>query len=886
MASETSHLLALNRGILSALGAARVDLKRTSLAAETMVNWVPRVLGAMSLRPGLEYIGATYGNAVARNIPFVYSASSTALIELTDSLMRVRVDDALVSRAAVSTAVSNGTFNTDLTGWTDSDEAGAASTWVTGGYLSLVGTGANYAIRDQLVSVAVNDRGVEHALRIVVERGPVILRVGPTSGSDDYLSERTLRTGTHSMAFTPTTDFYIRLSNARKAAARVDSIAVEGSGDLTLPTPWAAADLSDIRFTQSADVVFVACDGYQPMRLERWGATSWSVVNYEPEDGPFRVVNTTDITVAPSALTGDITLTASKPLFKETQVGALFKVTSTGQIATVSVTGADQFTDPIYVNGTGDSRRIGISIAGTWTATVTLQYSVGEAGSWIDRNSYTSNTTISYDDDLDGQLIYYRLGVKAGDFTSGPVSVVLSCQSGSAVGIARITGYTNNKVVTASTIDEFGGTDGTSDWAEGAWSDRRGWPSAVAIYEGRLWWFGRSYVWASESDAYEDFDEETEGDAGPIARTIGEGPVDDITWALPLNRLMVGTSTAEMSIRSTSFDEPITPTNFAIRATSTQGSAGVQPARIDATGVFAQRSGQRVFLLGFDSAASDYSTEDATQLVPDLLDAGIVQIGVQRQPDTRVHCVLDDGTVGLLVFERTENVLAWCMVETDGEVEDVAVLPGTGEDQVYYIVKRTINGSTVRYVEKWAKISECVGGTLNKQADAFYEWSGVSSTTITGLSHLEGESVVAWGDGVDLGTHTVSSGQIVVGTAVESAIVGLPYTARFKSMKLGASPALEVPLNQRKRIDHLGLVLAHTHKNGLEYGTDADNLDPLPNVEDGAATDADYVWGAYDKDFIEFDGEWTTDARVYLKATAPRPCTVLALQVTLATSPR
>ena len=874
--ASPSALLALNRGIMSALGSARVDLKRTALAAEEMTNWIPRVLGSMTLRPGLEYIGATYGNAVGRNIPFVYSASSTALLELTDSLLRIRVDDALITRPTVSSAVTNGTFDTDLTGWTDNDESGGVSQWATGGYLSLAGTGSNYAIVDQTVTVS--DTGIEHALRIVVERGPVTLRVGSTSGGDEYLSERTLRTGTHSMAFTPTGNFYIRLMNARIAAALVDSVAVEDPGTLTLPTPWAEADLQHVRYTQSADVLFVACDGYAPQRIERWGSSSWSVVAYEPEDGPFRSVNTSEITIAPSALTGDITLTASKPIFKSTSVGALYKIVSTGQIATATATGADQFTDSIVVNGVGGARRISVSIAGTWSATITLQYSVGEPGAWIDLSEYVANTAFGYTDSLDGQVIYYRVGIKAGDYTSGTASLIISISSGSSTGIARVTSFGSSTVVNASVIDAMGGTDGTSDWSEGAWSDRRGWPSAVAIYEGRLWWFGKSYVWGSESDAYEDFDEDVEGDAGPISRTIGEGPVDDITWALPLNRLMVGTSTAEMSIRSTSFDEPITPTNFAIRATSTQGSADVPPARIDATGVFAQRSGQKLFLLGFDAASSDYSTEDATQLVPDLLEAGIVQIGVQRQPDTRVHCVLDDGTVGMMVFDRVENVMAWCTVETDGEIEDVCVLPGTGEDQVYYIVKRTINGGDVRYVEKWAKESECRGGTLNKQADAFYEWTGASSTTITGLSHLEGESVVAWGGGADLGTYTVASGQITVDTAVTSAIVGLPYNAVFKSMKIGMVLDSLAPLHGLKRIDHIGLLLANTHMNGLQFGTDADNLDTLPGVEDGASTDGDYVWEAFDKTWIEFPGKWTTDARVYLKATAPRPCTVLSVQ--------
>lgn len=882
MARDKTPLLALNRGIMSALGAARVDLKRTSLAAETMTNWIPRALGPMSLRPGLEYIGATYGNAVCRNIPFIYSTSSTALLELTDSLMRVRLSDALLTRASVSSAITNGTFNTDLTGWTDHDESGATSAWATGGYLSLIGSGTNRAMRTQEVTVAVGDRNVEHALRIEVTRGPVQIRVGSTAGTDDYVTERTLRTGTHSLAFTPTGNFHVRLINDRKAASLITSVAVEAAGVVTLPTPWTASSLPKIRHTQSADVLFVACEDIQQRRIEHWSDRSWSIVKYEPEDGPWRLINTSDLTLTPSALFGDITLTASRAMFKSTHVGALFKLTATGQLEIATATGADQFTDPIVVSGVGGERRISISITGTWAGSVTLQYSVGAPGAWIDVLTWTANVSRGYTDDLDGQEIYYRLGIKAGDYTSGTAYLTLSISSGTSSGVARITGYTSETVVSAAVIDNLGGLDATNDWYEGAWSDRRGWPSAVALYEGRMWWFGRGNIWASQSDAYDAFDDELEGDSGPISRSIGEGPVDSINWALPMLRLMIGTTAAELTIKSTSFDEPLTPTNFAIRPTSTQGSSMVEPVRIDTMGAYVQRCGSRVFLLGYDSAAADYVNEDATQLVPDLNEVGIVHLAVQRQPETRIHCVREDGQVAMLVFDKVENVLAWCLIETDGEVEDVAVLPGTVEDAVYYTVKRTINGSEVRYVEKWAKESECRGGTVNKQADAFYQYSGASTASISGLSHLEGESVVVWGAGADLGTYTVSGGAITLSEAVTSATIGLPYTAQYKSMKMGLSASLDIPLNVTKRIDHIGLVLINTHKAGLEYGADFDNLDGLPLMENEAVTDVDEVWESYDQGFVEFNGEWTTDARICLKAQAPRPCTVLAVQVQFA----
>lgn len=879
MAKQSSHLLTFNRGILSRLGLARIDLNRTAMSAEVMTNWMPRVLGSMMLRPGMGYIDSTRNNARAKLFPFVFATDDTAQLEITAGALRVRIDDELISRPSVSAAITNGSFTSDLTGWTDSDEGSAASSWVTGGFMALLGTGTSAAIRDQAVTV--NEAGTEHALRVAVERGPVILRVGSTSGGDEYVSETTLGTGAHSLAFTPTGTFYVRLMNRRPFTARVDSVAVESSGTVELPSPWGADDLSNIRMSQSGDVLFVACKGYRQRKIERRTARSWSIVTYEPETGPFRNVNSSPITITPSALIGDVTLTASASLFRESNVGSLYRIQSTGQTVTATIAAEDTFSNPIRVAGVEGQRAFGITITGISGDTVTLQYSVGEPGSWVDVASYTVNTSTSYNDALDNQIIYYRIGVKAGGYGAGTINVTLAYTSGSITGIARVTGYSSPTSVSAVVLQAFGAITASSDWWESVWSDRRGWPSAVALYEGRLWWFGSDRSIGSISDAFEDFDDDFEGDAGPINRSIGEGPVDSICWALPMQRLIIGTQGAEFSARSSSFDEPLTPTNFNIKPASTQGSKEINAIRVDSMGIYVQRSGQKLYQLAYNLDQNDYRSEDLTIGVPDLNEAGIVHIAVQRQPDTRIHCIREDGTVGVLVFDSGENVICWVEVETDGVIEDACVLPGSKEDSVYYVVRRTINGSTRRYIEKWAMESECRGGALNKQADSFILYSGASTATISGLGHLEGMSVVAWGAGKDLGVYTVSGAQITLSESVTGAIVGLGYEALFKSAKQSFGAVIGTPLNQRKRIDHAGLILADTHYQGLRFGPDFDTMDDLPLIEAHKETAENTVWDAYDSDMISFPGSWTTDSRVCLKASAPRPCTVLAASISM-----
>src|SRR3990172_8221940 len=110
--------LAFNRGLVSRLGLARSDIKRLAFASEIQTNWVCRVLGSMMLRPGTAHLGSTKSDLRAFYVPFLFSITDKAKIELTNELLRVWVDDALVTRGSVSSAVTNGTFDSNLTGWT------------------------------------------------------------------------------------------------------------------------------------------------------------------------------------------------------------------------------------------------------------------------------------------------------------------------------------------------------------------------------------------------------------------------------------------------------------------------------------------------------------------------------------------------------------------------------------------------------------------------------------------------------------------------------------------------------------------------------------------------------------------------------------------------
>jgi len=789
----------------------------------------------------------------------------------------------VVTRLASASTIVNPTFTSDLSSWTDADETGSTSFWTNAGgsasLMALVGTRYARAIRRQAVSAIAGT----HNISLRVNRGPAFFKIGSSTGADDYLSETSIRAGHYSFSVVTTGAYHLELSANTEYPALIDSIAVESSGDMVLDSPWSSSDLGFVRWAQSNDVVFMACRGVPQRRLERYSTASWAVVEYFPFDGPFRNINITATRLQTSGRIGEVNVTADRPLFDSDHAGAIFQMTSIGQIIEQIFTGPSQASESIRVAGVSESRSFVIFVTtASSSMPVWIQRSIGEEGAWQTVTSLKFNSSVdtTYTDGLDNQIVFYRMFSPATASTALTSAGEMNYGSGGRIGVVRLAGITSPTVASAIVLDRIGSTVATELWSEGDWSLFRGFPSAVALHEGRVFWAGKSKLWGSVSDAFDSFDaDSTElGDAGPINLTIASGSNENVEWLLSLTRLLIGSPLTEAQAKTSSLEEPLTPTNFAIRDISTQGSAPVQAVKIDQRALFVQASQSRVMEVALAQAQFDYDTLDRSVLIPEIGEPSLTRLVVQRQPDTRAHFVRSDGTVAVLLSDPAENILCWVDVETQGAVEEAAVLPGAVEDEVYYVVRREINGSTVRYLEKWAMESEARGGAANKQADAFVVQNSTATTTVTGLGHLVGSSVVAWGATDDLGSYTVSTtGTITLSAASTTVVVGLPYFGKYVSSKLAyAAPSGGSGLTARKKVDHLGVILADAHAQGLQYGPSTSRLQHLPRIEKGQSVSTGTVWSVYDNDPVVFPGSWDTDSRLVLLASAPKPVTVLA----------
>ena len=358
----------------------------------------------------------------------------------------------------------------------------------------------------------------------------------------------------------------------------------------------------------------------------------------------------------------------------------------------------------------------------------------------------------------------------------------------------------------------------------------------------------------------------------------------------PTRTLIVGTAGGEFTVSGGGTDVAITPTNILIKKQSNHGAANVDAISAGNATLFLQRAKRKIRELAYNFDVDGYLAPDMTILAEHITEGGITQMAYQQEPNQIVWMTRSDGELIGLTYQREQQVTAWHRQIFGGSFgsgnavcESVAVIPTDDtEYQVYVIVKRTINSITRRYVEYLNNFdfTETDNTTFNF-LDSQLDYSGSATTTITGLEHLEGQTVSILADGSTHPDKTVSSGAITLDRSSTKVKVGLSYTSLLQTMRLDAGAANGTSQGKTKRIYDISLRLFESV--GVEVGPDLSNMERIPFRSSADDMDTAIPVFTGDKE-IEFRGNYETDGFIFVRQTQPLPLTVLSLYPNLVTN--
>ena len=419
-------------------------------------------------------------------------------------------------------------------------------------------------------------------------------------------------------------------------------------------------------------------------------------------------------------------------------------------------------------------------------------------------------------------------------------------------------------------------------------------PSCVSFFEQRLVFANTNNnpqtLFFSKSGDYENMTTGTNADDAMIY-TIASNQVNAIRFLKAQRTLVVGTTGGEFTVSADGTDAAITPTNIAIKRQSSYGSANVDAQPAGNATLFLQRAKRKIRELAYNFDVDGYQAADLTILNDTVTTSGINEMAYQQSPDSILWCVRDDGVLSGLTYQRAEQVTALHRHILGGSfgsgsavVESIATISGSlNEDELWVIVKRTINGATKRYVECFADFDfDETTSTDFRFLDSHLTYDGSATTTLSGLTHLEGQSVSVLADGAAHANKTVSSGAITLDRSITKAVVGLSYDSVLQTMRIEGGAAEGTSQGKTKRISKVVLRLFETV--GVKVGPSLTNLEAVPfrTTSDEMDTPVS-TFIAGDKE-IEFNDDFNSDGFIFIKQDQPLPCSVLAIYPTLVTS--
>jgi hypothetical protein len=376
--------------------------------------------------------------------------------------------------------------------------------------------------------------------------------------------------------------------------------------------------------------------------------------------------------------------------------------------------------------------------------------------------------------------------------------------------------------------------------------------------------------------------------------TLNTDQVNVIEWINAGRALTIGTAGGEFICSAALDGEALTPGNVKIVRHSTYGSkTKVAPQRVEQVLLFVQRSGRKLRELVYDDNVNAYVAPDMTILADHITLGGITRLAFQQEPNRLIWATLSTGDLICFTYERSQQVTAWhrhTLGGTDSKVESIAAIPHPDgdQDQLWMVVSRTIGGATKRYVE----VMEPEWQRTNAVSSAFFvdsglSYSGVSTSAVAGLGHLEGQTVAILADGATHPEEVVSGGSVTLDRSATEVHVGLPYAATLTTMRLEAGASDGTSQGKTKRVTNVVIRLDQTGA-GLLYGpTDVTaDMDELHLRDSFDPMSAALPLFDGDTGVLPWPDGYEQPARLTLKHTLPLPCTVTAVMPQLNTQDR
>lgn len=489
-------------------------------------------------------------------------------------------------------------------------------------------------------------------------------------------------------------------------------------------------------------------------------------------------------------------------------------------------------------------------------------------------------------------------GINSGSgFVSTDVGRLVRLKESSTWGYAEILTVGSTVSVTASVLSTLTNTNAKVNWRLGTWSDTTGWPACSTFFDDRLFLAGNATspqrLDGSKTGAYTNFSpsalDGTVAADNAVSFTLNADDVNAIKWMASSEKgLLVGTGRGEWQVKASALNESITPTNISAKPSTRYGSADVAPITAGKAVLFVQRAARKVRELAYVFEVDGFKAPDMTLLAEHIARDTITEVAYQEQPQAIMWAVRGDGALLGFTYERDQSVTAWHRHELGGQsdaaglvipvVESIAVVPApdASRDELYLVVQRYINGGTKRYIEYMSKIWE----TGDVQENAFYVdcgWTTVEGTandTITGLWHLEGETVGAYVDGTKHIDITITNGTATFDRVGTIKTLGYFYNSDGQTMPLEGGTPDGSAQSKIKRIAKLGFWLVDTL--GLKFGMDASNLTELivRTWGDAYGTATPLFTGVVRE---RFEGDYDKLGQVYWRADGPFPATILAV---------